>query len=72
MRRRALDGEIGLRDKLFFIEGVKERASVLRLPFLTVCYLDLLSAECIRNVTRYGGWKEKKRNGGRAQRLQEA
>lgn len=34
MRRQAVDGEIGLRDKLFFIEAEGERKtlSVLRLP----------------------------------------
>lgn len=56
MRMRAVDGEIGLRDKLLFIEGEGERKRDFICPptasFLTVCYLDLLSAECIRNVTR--------------------
>lgn len=71
MRRQALDGEIGLHDKLFFTEGEKKRLYLsFDYLFLTVCYLDLLSAECIRNVTQDSGWRERKRNGGRAQRPQ--
>lgn len=50
-----MDGEIGPRDKLFFFFSMEGEGKRLYLSFdclfLTVCYLDLLSAECIRNVT---------------------
>lgn len=57
MRRKAADGEIGLDDKLLFIERGRrtETLSVLRLPLSHWLLSDLLSAECIRNVTRDEG-----------------
>ena len=58
MRSRAVDGEIGPRDKLLFIEGERKKRLYLSFHCLlhTVCYLDLLSGECIRSVTR--GWRD--------------
>lgn len=67
MRRQAVDGEIGLRDKLFFIEGEGETKRLylsFDCLFLTVCYLELLSAECIRNVTADEGIVDGGREGG--------
>lgn len=43
-------------NSFFFIEGERKRLYLsFDCLFLTVCYLDLLSAECIRNVTRDEG-----------------
>lgn len=65
-----MDGEIGFHDKLLFIEAEGERKRDFICPFdclfLTVCYLDLLSAECIRNVTRDEGMVDGGSEGGMA------
>lgn len=60
MRRQAVDGEMGLRDKLFFMVREKKRLYLsFHYLFLTVCYLDLLDAECIRNVTTDSGGRKR-------------
>lgn len=70
MRRGAADGEISLHDKLLFTESEGGEKEGLYLSFdclfLTVCYLDLLSAECIRNVTRDEGMVDGASEGGMA------
>lgn len=70
MRRQAVDGEMGLRDKLLFHRGGEEERLYLSFDylFLAVSYLGLLSAECIRNVTRENGWS--RRDSGRARKPQ--
>lgn len=65
IRRQAVDGEIGFHDKLFFIERERKRLYLsFDCLFLTVCYLDLLTAECIRNVTRDEGMVDGGSEGG--------
>lgn len=71
MRRQAVDEEMGLHDKLFFIEEEKKRLYLsFDYLFLAVSYLGLLSAECIRNVTRENGWRQSPRDSGRARKPQ--
>lgn len=47
-------------------EKERETLSVLPLPLHTVCYLDLLSGECIRDVTRDEGIVDGGSEGGMA------